>query len=154
MHLPSHEFELISISNGDQSDGHEEDDHQHQDSSYIVCAKKLLLKNTTFGPFKGEIIKEKEKEKQLKQQNSLPSLRNCCNGESNANVDGDDDGDDNDQNKKVNCNNKNTNNNNNTDLQSIIIHLKEEAANWLKILRNANSKDEANASVKVEGKLF
>lgn len=149
MHLPSHEFELISINNGDQSDGHEEDDHQFQDSSYIICAKKLLLKNTTFGPFKGEIIKEKEK--QLKQQNSLPLLRNCCNGESNANVDGDDD--DNNQNEKVNCNNKNTNNNN-TDLQSIIIHLKEEAANWLKILRNANSKDEANASVKVEGKLF
>ncbi len=113
LHIPENVLTLTSLT---------EDDHIDGIYSYIVCTKKLLQKNTSFGPYKGEII-------------STTSVDSSSIEENRS-----------DQKEDNNNNNKNVNNS-----STMTVHLREESGNWLKILRTANNEQEANATIRVEG---
>jgi hypothetical protein len=176
-HHGQHNFDSTRDSNGDSSSSPSHQHYHHEcnpacgnDSScscsssgiysYIVCAKKTLQENKTFGPFKGEVISKNNctitsDSSNLSNSNNNTNNLIAINGESDVHHECDDETEhlherDSKKDKmsqsrdsKVNCSSSSSS------IRKTVVQLKDEEASWLKILRCASSDSEANASIKV-----
>ncbi|CAG2105386.1 unnamed protein product, partial [Medioppia subpectinata] len=117
LHLPEDQLTLTALTEDSGAD----DEHPNDGiESYIVCAKKLLSKDTKFGPFKAEIVSPRA-------DTRSPPPDEC--------------------NKVVNrCPKSDVND----DSTGMTVRLKEESGEWLKILRTVDKDREPNATVRCE----
>lgn len=136
LHIPQNVLTLVSLTDDDHGlDGHGLDGIY----SYIVCTQKSLPKNTCFGPYKGDIISPSADSPSVRSPSvGSPSAGSPSVGSS---------GEEKDSKQR-------TRDNSNKNVNAMTVHLREEAANWLKILRTANNEKEANASIRVKGNYY